>query len=200
MMDLMMFPVTLLFIADGESLRFLTQLFEEHARVMQATAYHILGSHPDAQDAVSQAFVQLHKNISAIRQIPCNKLRPYLASTIRNVSITMLQRRQRERGRGGPMTEELEDRLAHPGEGTEDLALAGITAEAVIAAIGRLPEDKADIIRMSALDGLSDKEIAAMLGITPGGARSRLSRARAQLKELIKGEGHEEDEPSADKG
>lgn len=199
-MDLMMFPVILLFIADGESLRLLTRLYEEHAKTMKAVAYQILGNHPDAEDAVSQAFVQLHRNIDAIKGIPCNKLRPYLVSTIRNVSITMLQRRQRERGRGGPMTEELEDRLAHPGEGTEDLALAGITAEAVIAAIGRLPEDKADIIRMSALDGLSDKEIAAVLGITPGGARSKLSRARAQLKELIKGEGHEEDETSADKG
>lgn len=193
MMDLMMFPVILLFIADGESLRFLTQLFEEHARVMQATAYHILGSQHDAQDAVSQAFVQLHKNISAIRQIPCNKLRPYLVSTVKNVSITMLNKRQKELGRTRPMTEELEDTLRHPGEETDDLALAGMTAEYLIEAIGRLPDDKAEIIRMSALDGLSDKQIAGMLGITPGSARSRLSRARAQLKAMLLGEVYEED-------
>ena len=91
------------------------------------------------------------------------------------------------------MTEELEDTLRHPGEETDDLALAGMTAEYLIAAIGRLPDDKAEIIRMSALDGLSDKQIAGMLGITPGSARSRLSRARAQLKAMLLGEVYEED-------
>ncbi len=136
-MDLMMFPVILLFIADGESLRLLTQLYEEHAKTMKAVAYQILGNHPDAEDAVSQSFVQLHQNIDTIKGVSCNKLRPFLVSTVRNVSITMLNKRQKEQGRSGPMTEELEDRLEHPGEGPEDLAMADITAEAVIAACPR---------------------------------------------------------------
>jgi RNA polymerase sigma-70 factor (ECF subfamily) len=105
----------------------------------------------------------------------------------------MLNKRQKELGRTRPMTEELEDTLRHPGEETDDLALAGMTAEYLIAAIGHLPDDKAEIIRMSALDGLSDKQIAGMLGITPGSARSRLSRARAQLKAMLLGEVYEED-------
>ncbi len=197
-MTAMLFPVALLFLADGESLRLLTQLFDEHAEAMLAVARHMLGNHHDAQDAVSQSFIQLHRHIDKIRRVPCNKLRPYVVSTVRNVSLTMLRRRQRERGREAVLDEALEDILAHPGEATEDLALAAVTAERLIETIGRLPRDKAEVLRLSAVEGLGDREMASLLGITPAGVRSRLSRARAALRELLEGEDNENEQTPAD--
>lgn len=60
----------------------LVQLFDEHARAMRAVAFSILYSVEDAKDVVSQSFLSLQKNILTLRGLSCNKLRPYLVSTI----------------------------------------------------------------------------------------------------------------------
>ncbi len=190
-MDPLLFPAVLLLLDRGENLRLLTDLYEAHADAMLAVAADVLHNQQEAEDAVSQSFIQLHRHIDKIRRVPCNKLRPYVVSTVRNVSLTMLRRRQRERGRVAALDEAMEDTLVHPGEPTEDLALAAVTAERLIGAIGRLPRDQAEVLRLSAVEGLSDREMAALLGISPAGVRSRLSRARAALRELLKGEDNE---------
>ena len=161
-------------------------------------AAHMLGSRQEAEDAVSQSFIQLHRHIDKIRRVPCNKLRPYVVSTVRNVSLTMLRRRQRERGRLAELDEALEATLPHPSEPTEDLALAAITAERLIEAIGRLPRDKAEVLRLSAVEGMDDRQMASLLGIRPTSVRSRLSRARAALRELLEGEDHENEQTPDD--
>jgi len=53
------------------------------------------------------------------------------------------------------------------------------------AEIGKLPDDHRDVLMLSALGGLSDDEIAQMLGITRGNARVRLHRARQEFREII---------------
>lgn len=49
-------------------------------------------------------------------------------------------------------------------------------------AIGRLPEEDAELVRLVYWDGFASHEAAAVLGINPSTARSRLSRARDQLR------------------
>lgn len=197
-MDLLLFPAALLLLDSGENLRLLTDIYEAYAEAMLAVASHLLENRQEAEDAVSQSFIQLHRHIDKIRRVPCNKLRPYVVSTVRNVSLTMLSRRQREHGRVAALNEAMEDTLVHPGEATEDLALAAVTAERLIEAIGRLPRDKAEVLRLSALEGMDDREMASLLGISPAGVRSRLSRARAALRELLEGEDNENEQTPAD--
>lgn len=194
----MLFPVALLLLDSDENLRLLMDLYEAYAEAMLAVAAHMLGSRQEAEDAVSQSFIQLHRHIDKIRRVPCNKLRPYVVSTVRNVSLTMLRRRQRERGRLAELDEALEATLPHPSEPTEDLALAAITAERLIEAIGRLPRDKAEVLRLSAVEGMDDRQMASLLGIRPTSVRSRLSRARAALRELLEGEDHENEQTPDD--
>lgn len=49
-------------------------------------------------------------------------------------------------------------------------------------AISRLPEKDAELVRLIYWDGLASHEAAAVLGINPSTARSRLSRAKQQLR------------------
>jgi RNA polymerase sigma-70 factor, ECF subfamily len=53
------------------------------------------------------------------------------------------------------------------------------------AEIGKLPDDHRDVLMLSALGGLSDDEVAQMLGITKSNARVRLHRARQEFRKII---------------
>ncbi len=57
--------------------------------------------------------------------------------------------------------------------------------EALVSAIDSLPEAFRSVIALRELDDLSYEDIARMCGISIGTVRSRLSRARAKLKELL---------------
>ena len=56
--------------------------------------------------------------------------------------------------------------------------------EAVLA----LPPKERAVIHLFYYEGYSTEEIAAITGQRPGTVRSRLSRARSRLREMLKGE------------
>ena len=55
-------------------------------------------------------------------------------------------------------------------------------------ALEQLPEEYREPLLMQVIHGYSQKEIAAHLGISVGGAGTRLFRARQQLRQLVTGE------------
>ena len=52
-------------------------------------------------------------------------------------------------------------------------------------ALNRLPNEDAELVRLTYWDGLASHEAAAVLGINPSTARSRLSRAKQQLRTAL---------------
>ncbi len=63
----------------------------------------------------------------------------------------------------------------------------GLICDDIAAAMDRLPEDQRAAIVLTALEGLSYEEAAAVLGIRIGTLRSRLSRGREKLRALYTG-------------
>jgi len=62
---------------------------------------------------------------------------------------------------------------------------AALLAPRLAAALGLLTRDQRDVLLLHAWAELSHKEIAAALNVAPGTVRSRLSRARALLREQL---------------
>jgi RNA polymerase sigma-70 factor (ECF subfamily) len=61
------------------------------------------------------------------------------------------------------------------------------TAIEVRDALNRLPDEDAELVRLTYWDGLTSHEAASVLGINPSTARSRLSRAKQQLRVALEG-------------
>lgn len=59
------------------------------------------------------------------------------------------------------------------------------TALEVRDALARLPDEDAELMRLTYWDGLASHEAAAVLGINPSTARSRLSRVKQQLRTAL---------------
>ena len=62
---------------------------------------------------------------------------------------------------------------------------------AVLRSVARLPKREQDVLALCVWGGLSYEEAAVALGLPVGTVRSRLSRARARMRELRGDSGHE---------
>lgn len=70
-------------------------------------------------------------------------------------------------------------------QGQYETALDSLAMEDLLALIAGLPDGYRMVFNMYAIEGYSHKEIAAALGITEGGSKSQLSRARQILQHAI---------------
>jgi len=73
-----------------------------------------------------------------------------------------------------------------PGPLPEAVAVASQQHETLLAALRRLPVPQRQLLTM-ALEDLTPREIAEVLGITENNVAVRLTRARAALRELMAG-------------
>jgi len=137
-------------------------------------ARYLLRDRAAAEDMVQDIVLRLWTRMINPDEPPIDDLRSYAFSALRN--------RLRDRRAGLPDLH-AEDTLPDPlAEGTLPARLA--CAE-TLAALDTLPEDQALVIRLRAIEGLSYADIAARTGLTEGTVTSRLSRARAALRDKL---------------
>ncbi len=67
----------------------------------------------------------------------------------------------------------------------EDAVLLGVEHGDVGLAMERLSPELLAVVQATVLDGLSRREAAELLGIPPGTVKSRMSRARTELREAL---------------
>ncbi|MEJ7795333.1 MAG: sigma-70 family RNA polymerase sigma factor [Nocardioides sp.] len=80
----------------------------------------------------------------------------------------------------------LGERLRHDLSSTvPDHAFAVTEQETVRAALGRLADRDREILELAAWEELEPREIAEVLGISAVAVRSRLSRSRARLRQVL---------------
>jgi RNA polymerase sigma-70 factor, ECF subfamily len=97
----------------------------------------------------------------------------------------------RLRRRGAPvLAMAWTERWSTPGEETfepsaEEQVLLGIEYGDLAGALNRLSPELRAVLRATALDGLTTREAATLLGIPAGTVKTRLMRARAQLREAL---------------
>ena len=75
--------------------------------------------------------------------------------------------------------------LQPPVPSAEDVVLLGVEHGDLAAAVNGLSPELRAVVRAVALDGLTSREAARLLGVPPGTVRTRMARARAQLQEAL---------------
>ncbi len=78
-----------------------------------------------------------------------------------------------------------EEDLVEEQSGPEEEALRKDLVERVLSAIGRLPRDQADVLRLQLTEGLGTAEIAERLGKSAGAVRVLRSRGLATLAQQL---------------
>ena len=157
-----------------------TALVAGRSEAMQRMAMAILGHEADARDAVAESLVAIW------RELP--RLRDPLAFDAWSTRIVVNACKRRLRGRGRARIRELTlegaaaDRSLPTTAGPADDVAERMALER---AFDRLDADARAILVLHHLDGRGLAEIAAVLGIPVGTAKSRLFAARRALERSI---------------
>ena len=148
-------------------------LVERQARRMFRVAYSLLRNVPDAEDAVQEAFLKLYRG-DGWRRMEDEKA--FLARTVWRVALDRVSRSS------GRMEDIAEMDLAASEESPEDWTASGDERELLRRMIDGLPEELRRPLVLSAIEEMTSGEVAAVMGIPEGTVRTRVMRAKGELR------------------
>jgi RNA polymerase sigma-70 factor, ECF subfamily len=164
------------------------QLVHAYQRQVYNVCYRTLGNAEDAADATQDAFLSAFKGIKAFRG-PASGLRGWLLRVAVNACYDQLRRRQRRPMHSLDELDPAEFDPPDPGLGPEQYAANREVASSIERALQRLPVEQRLAVVLCDVQGLSYEEAAAAMHVELGTVKSRLSRARAQLRTLLEAAG-----------
>jgi len=149
------------------------ELVQEHARLLYRIAYAVVRNQQDAEDAVQDVFLKAYR-----AQPKPQDARAYLARAAYRSALDRLPRKDTR------AFAEHEDFPAGAAS-QEDLAAGWSEQQRLHRLIDALPEELRQPLLLTAIEGLTSREVAAISGIPEGTVRTRTQRAREELRKRL---------------
>jgi RNA polymerase sigma factor (sigma-70 family) len=159
-------------VLGGDELA-LAALFDAHEPRLFRHASRLLSAREDAKDAVTIAFFELWRKRESVRLVDGSPV-PWLVTTVANAA--------RNLERSGRRYRALLERA--PAQDADGLPVM-YDESGVLSALKRLPAREQSVLVLVVLEGYPERVAAETLGIPIGTVKSRLSRAKARLREEI---------------
>ena len=170
---------------DQEALR---ELYERHHRRIFNLVYRMVGKREEAVDLTAEVFLRAFQNLKHLktdeafggwlRRVAVNLCLDYgKRKAVPTLSLDMLA--DPEEGRRRP------SEPAEPGRGPEQLLVAEELSGKVQEALAQLSTTHRAVILLHHLDGKEVREIAQIMHCSEGTVKSRLGRARENLRKLL---------------
>lgn len=151
-------------------------LYETYRKLMHWVANGILHDDYLAEDAVHEAFMRIIKNFHKINEISCPETKSFVVIIVRNVALSMRDKKQPEEDLPEEITE-----ISFRFDETVD----EICRKEILDTILSISDTLKEVLLLYGYYGYSIGEIARLLDITEAAAYKRLQRARAVLAEKI---------------
>ena len=170
---------------DVESFNELVRLFEGRVYTL---CYRMLGDADSAADAAQDAFLSAFRNLRSFRG---GSFRSWMLRIATNTCYDVL--RVRKRRPSVSLDIEADDesassplQIADTAESPDDFSLRRELAAAIQDGLTTLPDEQRIVLILSDIQGLPYEEIAQITNSNLGTVKSRLSRGRARLREVLK--------------
>ena len=145
---------------------------EFHERLLAFIVSRV-SNHEDANDILQDVFIKIHQKLDSLKD--SKKLKSWIYQITRNSIIDYYRGKKGTKDENVDLTNFKED-----GE-IENIDLS----KCLIPFINSLPDKYKNALTSTELKGMSQKEYAESIGISYSGAKSRVQRAKAQLKDLF---------------
>lgn len=161
-------------------------LFERHMKSVWNYAYRLTGSWSLAEDLTASTFLTAWRRRAEVTLVRDSAL-PWLYAVAANLARGEQRRSSRFLRALRRSSAEAADEPDHA-----DAVVARVTdgqrVREVLAAIRALPPAEREVVELCLLGELSTADAAQLLGISPVGVRTRISRARGRLRGLFEEE------------
>ena len=161
-------------LGDKESF---AQVYDQVAMDLYKVALYTLGNAHDAEDVVSETFIEAYKGIKNLRDD--SSFKPWI---MRILSIRCKRRI------GGNVKEkgniDIEECINAPAE-EGDLAGSASERVTVLQALDSLSEQERLIISLAVMQGYTTREVSEMLNIPHGTVSSKLHRSLIKLRKIL---------------
>jgi RNA polymerase sigma-70 factor, ECF subfamily len=171
--------------ARGGDLRAFNQLVLDHQSLAYNLAYHILGNADAAADATQDSFLKAYR---AIGRYQSGTFRGWLIRIVTNTCYDQLRGGRRHPAHSLDALETAPDWspwLTDTTERPHDYAERRELGQAIGRGMAALSEEQRTVMVLCDMEGFSYEEIAAATGMALGTVKSRLSRARAHLRDYL---------------
>ena len=168
---------------DAEALG---ELYEAYAHRMRGVCRRYISDKQTVEDVVHDAFVIIFTSFDRLRDP--RRAESWMMAIVRNVAskckdhLNALPTIPLEETDGA-------DLLASEDDGvrlfSEEKDVRGVPLSEVIGLIDKLPEGYGQVFRLSVFEGMTHKEIAALLNIEPHSSSSQLTRAKKMLRKMM---------------
>lgn len=165
-----------------------------HEPALRAFLSRRFSSLPDHDDLIQETYARLLRLADPERLVHA---RAFLFTTARNVAIDHVRRTRRTPV--DPIDDTAEIVLLEPAMGTAETLDRAQRHEAMLTALGTLPERCHEVMLLRYVDGFSAQEIAAHLGLAPATVRVHLMKGVRDCAQFFREHGLL-DQPEPTKG
>ncbi|MGG5252370.1 RNA polymerase sigma factor [Neobacillus sp. SM06] len=163
------------------------QLFSQYYRRVFSVAFSVAKDRFLAEDIVQETFLKAYQKLDTLKDV-C-KIGAWLSAIAVRTAIDVLRAEKRKSGLAGDSSlmqkvyEQTATRM-----NTEEQAAVRLLQEELFQSINLLSADYRNVLLLNIHNGLNEKEIAELLHLKPATVKTRLYRARQQLKRAVLGE------------
>jgi RNA polymerase sigma-70 factor (ECF subfamily) len=147
-----------------------------------AVALHYVRNREEARDVAQEVFVRVWRGLPNFERT--GSFLPWLLKITRTCSIDHVRRRKARPPAEDLLADEMHD-LGDPSPRPDELAERDSRRSLVHRALQQLGDMHREILQLQEIQELPLTEVARLLGIPEGTAKSRASRARAELGRTI---------------
>ena len=156
----------------------LGELYEAYSQQMRGICRRYFSDEQTIDDVLHDAFVIIFTSFDRLRDM--RRAEPWMNAIVRNVAS-----KYKDLLRAHPtISIEEANETELPIVEAEANDAAGIPHDDLMQLLNMLPEGYSKVLRLSIFEGLSHKEIAALMNIEPHSSSSQLSRAKRMLRKL----------------
>jgi RNA polymerase sigma factor (sigma-70 family) len=160
----------------------LTEIYDQFASFVYGLALRVIGDPRAAEDVSQDVFVSVWERPDAFEPTR-GSLRTWLATLAHRRSVDYVRREEARRRRA---VREATRAVATPD--VEEMALALVTAERVRTALDTLPDEQRRAIHLAYFGGKTYRQVAEVLGIPEGTAKSRLRLGLRRIADTLESE------------
>ena len=153
-----------------------TDIYQTYSGKLYGVCLRYVNDRDTAEDLLHDSFIVIFSRLDTLRDP--SKLEQWMSSIVRNIAFQHLKKTQQ-------MPETSLESIPEPIMEENTVHFTDIPLDKLLDVVDKLPEQYGNVFRLSVLEGLSHKEIGAILGIAPHSSSSNLTRAKQMLRKVL---------------